>query len=143
MEENWINEFATNVTIISSIVAIAAVSVCSILSALINQIGAKKSKQSELLFHEMISAYYDYLRASGEFSDVQDLVQITRYQDAFTRASLFASKTTKSILNQHKEDVTRTLIAKSCKDKKLYELATQSSKTEEALVRSMQKDLRK
>lgn len=131
------------ISVISSMVAIAAVTICSMLTALINQIGAKKAKQSELIFHEMISAYYDYLRASGEFSDVQDSAQITRYQDAFIRASLFASKTTKAILNQHREDVTRTLIAKSRKDKNLNELAAQSSRTGEALVLSMQKDLRR
>ena len=70
MENNLLNTFSLTVTIVSSVVAIAAVSICSILSAYISQRGARKAKQTELLFQEMVTADYDYRRASGEFSDL-------------------------------------------------------------------------
>ena len=143
MENNLLNTFSLTVTIVSSVVAIAAVSICSILSAYISQRGARKAKQTELLFQEMVAAYYDYLRASGEFSDPYSQEQITRYSDAFDRVCLFASKKTKSILCQHKEAATKTLLAKNGDREALDALAKQTGKVLDSLLHCMRKDLRK
>lgn len=143
MENNLLNAFSLTVTIVSSVVAIAAVSICSILSAYISQRGVRKAKQTELLFQEMVTAYYDYLRASGEFSDPYNQEQITRYSDAFDRVCLFASKGTKDVLLQHKNAVTKTLLAKNGDRETLDSLAKQTSKILDSLLCCMQKDLRK
>ena len=143
MENNLLNTFSLTVTIVSSVVAIAAVSICSILSAYISQRGARKAKQTELLFQEMVTAYYDYLRASGEFSDLYNQEQITRYSDAFDRVCLFASKKTKAVLLQHKEAVTKTLLTKNGDRQNLDALAKQSGEILESLLYCMRKDLRK
>lgn len=96
MENELVSILSVQVSIIASVVSIIAVTICSVISAVITQRGAKSTKQTELIFHEMITAYYDLLRAGGEFSDVTSQEQVTRFTDAYTRALLFATQRPKS-----------------------------------------------
>lgn len=66
---DFLNDFSVLVTVVSSLVAIAAVSICAILTAVITQRGARKLKKSEMLFREMVTAYYDFLRAVDDFTN--------------------------------------------------------------------------
>ena len=142
--DDFLNDFSAFVTVISSLIAIAAVTLCSILSSYISQRGAKKTKQLELIFHEKISAYYDYLKTSSTFSDPYNTYQITVYMNAFDRASLFASLETYALMENHRELVTKTLIAKINQSiEATNKLALETSKIQAKLVHSMRKDIRK
>lgn len=143
MEENFLSAFSAQVTIISSLVAVAAVTICSVLTTMLTQRGARKTKQSELIFHEMVSACYDYLEASEQFSDLLNKSQITAYTLAFHRVSLFASPKTLDLLEKHRESIISTLSAKALPWEEVQPLAEQSSKIRGKLLQSMQEDLRK
>ena len=138
------NEFSVFITVISSIIAITAVTLCSILSSYISQHGAKKVKQLELIFHEMVSAYYDYLKASDCFSDPHDIYQITVYSNAFDHAALFASPKTHALMTEHKQLVIKTLLAKGNQpDQIVNDLALEAAKVQADLVQSMRRDIKK
>lgn len=140
----FFSEFSNLITVVSSIIAIAAVTLCSILSSYISQRGARKIKQLELIFHEKVSAYYDYLKASETFSNPHDIYQITTYLNAFDRASLFASSETYALMENHKNLVTKTLIAKDSQSHKaVNELALETSRIQAELVQSMRRDIKK
>lgn len=140
-----LDEFSAFITVVSSIIAIAAVTICSILSAYISQRGAIKAKLSELLFQEMTSAYYDYLKSSGDFSDLHDINQITAYSNAFNRAFLFGSKKTQALLKEHKQSMIKVLMAKEkiSTGALLDDLSLKCEDVQFKLVLSMRKDLKK
>lgn len=143
MKTDLLNLLSAQVTIISSLVAIAAVSICTIISAVITQRGAKKAKQTELIFHEMVMAYYDFLRACDEFSDTNAPEQISRFSDASMRALLFSSPDTQDLIARYGNSVTRVLKAKESGDPDILKIAKDTGTIKGLLLKSMQKDLRK
>ena len=112
MGNELVSALSVQVSIIASVVSIIAVTICSVISAVITQRGAKNTKQTELIFHEMITAYYDLLRAGGEFSDVTNKEQVTRFIDAYTRALLFASPKTKELIQEYRDSITKISVLK-------------------------------
>lgn len=143
MENEVMNAFSVHVTIIASIVSIAAVSLCSILSAFITQHGTRKAKQTELILQEMISAYYELLKVGGEFSDVFSQQQVTKFMDAYTKALLFASPGTAELIHSYRNSITKISTMKLELSPDLSKLLSEHEKITESLVISMQKDLRK
>lgn len=143
MENELVSALSVHVSIIASVVSIIAVTICSIISAVITQRGSKNTKQTELIFHEMITAYYDLLRAGGEFSDVTSQEQITRFTDAYTRALLFATPKTKKLIQEYRDSVTKISLLKLNPPEDFMDQIRQHEDLSADLVRAMQKDLRK
>ena len=143
MENELISTLSVHVSIIASIVSIIAVTTCSIISALITQRGAKTTKQTELIFHEMVTAYYDLLRIGGEFSDVTSQEQVSKFTDAYTRALLFATPKTKKLIHEYRDSITKLSVMKLNPPKDFMDLILQHESLSNALVHAMQNDLRK
>lgn len=143
MENELLNALSVHVSIISSVVAISAVSICTIISSVITQRGAKRAKQTELIFYEMVQAYYDFLQACEEFSDPNDIEQILRFSNASTRALLFSSSDTQDLISRYGNSVTQVLKAKENSDPEILKIAKDSGTIRGLLLKSMQKDLRK
>ena len=139
----FLNDFSTLVTVVSSIVAIAAVSVCAILTAVITQRGARKAKHSELVFHEKVSAYYDFLKAADEFTNRYNIAEITRFSETSARVMLFASKKTQKQMKSYSDKIMESLIAKDDNASNLMELAQEVGQEKGKLIQSMQKDLKR
>ncbi len=130
------------VTVVSSLVAIAAVSVCTILSAIVTQRGARKAKQSELLFHEMTNAYYDFLRAAEKLISGTGFSALSEFSEASTRAMLFASPETQELIAKYGEAIHEMKVANQRKSSNTLELARDVGFIRKDLVKAMQKDLR-
>ena len=143
MDNNFLSAFSFWVALISSLVAITVVTICSVLTAVISQRGARKVKQTELFFHEMVSAYHDYLMVSSSFSNLYDTAQISEFTNAYDRAMLFASKNTKQFILSDYKLLVKILNAKDKHSEDLNSLALEASVIREKLLESMQKDLRK
>lgn len=143
MENELVSILSVQVSIIASVVSIIAVTICSVISAVITQRGAKSTKQTELIFHEMITAYYDLLRAGGEFSDVTSQEQVTRFTDAYTRALLFATPKTKELIQEYRDRITKISVLKLNPPEDFMEQVRQHEDLSTDLVNAMQKDLRK
>ena len=143
MENELVSILSVQVSIIASVVSIIAVTICSVISAVITQRGAKSTKQTELIFHEMITAYYDLLRAGGEFSDVTSQEQVTRFTDAYTRALLFATPKTKELIQEYRDSITKISVLKLKPPEDFMEQVRQHEDLSTDLVNAMQKDLRK
>lgn len=143
MENKLVSILSVQVSIIASVVSIIAVTICSVISAVITQRGAKSTKQTELIFHEMITAYYDLLRAGGEFSDVTSQEQVTRFTDAYTRALLFATPKTKELIQEYRDSITKISVLKLNPPEDFMEQVRQHEDLSTDLVNAMQKDLRK
>ena len=139
----FLNDFSTLVTVISSIVAIAAVSVCAILTAVITQRGARKAKHSELIFQEKVSAYYEFLKAADEFTSRHNISEITRFSETSARVMLFASKQTQKQMKSYSDKIMETLIAKDHNATNLMELAQEVGLEKGKLIQAMQKDLQR
>ena len=143
MDNELVSILSVQVSIIASVVSIIAVTICSVISAVITQRGAKSTKQTELIFHEMITAYYDLLRAGGEFSDVTSQEQVTRFTDAYTRALLFATPKTKELIQEYRDSITKISVLKLNPPEDFMEQVRQHEDLSTDLVNAMQKDLRK
>lgn len=143
MENELVSILSVQVSIIASVISIIAVTICSVISAVITQRGAKSTKQTELIFHEMITAYYDLLRAGGEFSDVTSQEQVTRFTDAYTRALLFATPKTKELIQEYRDSITKISVLKLNPPEDFMEQVRQHEDLSTDLVNAMQKDLRK
>ena len=143
MENELVSILSVQVSIIASVVSIIAVTICSVISAVITQRGAKSTKQTELIFHEMITAYYDLLRAGGEFSDVTSQEQVTRFTDAYTRALLFATPKTKELIQEYRDSITKISVLKLNPPEDFMEQVRQHEDLSTDLANAMQKDLRK
>lgn len=143
MENELVSILSVQVSIIASVVSIIAVTICSVISAVITQRGAKSTKQTELIFHEMITAYYDLLRAGGELSDVTSQEQVTRFTDAYTRALLFATPKTKELIQEYRDSITKISVLKLNPPEDFMEQVRQHEDLSTDLVNAMQKDLRK
>ena len=143
MENELVSILSVQVSIIASVVSIIAVTICSVISAVITQRGAKSTKQTELIFHEMITAYYDLLRAGGEFSDVTSQEQVTRFTDAYTRVLLFATPKTKELIQEYRDSITKISVLKLNPPEDFMEQVRQHEDLSTDLVNAMQKDLRK
>lgn len=141
--QTFLNDFSTLVTVVSSIVAIAAVSLCAILTAIITQRGARKAKHSELFFHEMVNAYYDFLKASGEISSRYNLAEISRFSETSAKVMLFASEETQRQMKVYSDKIMETLIAKDHNSPFLSTLALEVGQEKGKLIQTMQKDLKK
>lgn len=142
METDLLNSFSITITIVSSVVAIAAVSICSILSSIFNQRGARKVKQTELLFKEMTAAYYEYLAVCTKLIDVDNPDDMLRLANAASKASLFASSKTQDLIKL----CGRFAIERSKASKQGNNAAQVAEKSGEilaALIVSMQADLHK
>lgn len=142
MDIDFFTTYSAYIAVVSSVVAIISVTLCSVLTAIITQRGTRKAKKSELIFHEMVTAYYDFLRAFDEFSDYDDLEQLTRCGNASARALLFASDNTKRLIAEYGMQATQCLRAKKTGGPVL-ELAEISGTTRGKLIEAMQVDLRK
>ena len=143
MGNELVSALSVQVSIIASVVSIIAVTICSVISAVITQRGAKNTKQTELIFHEMITAYYDLLRAGGEFSDVTNKEQVTRFIDAYTRALLFASPKTKELIQEYRDSITKISVLKLKPPEDFMDQVRQHEDLSTDLANAMQKDLRK
>lgn len=143
MGNELVSALSVQVSIIASVVSIIAVTICSVISAVITQQGAKNTKQTELIFHEMITAYYDLLHAGGEFSDVTNKEQVTRFIDAYTRALLFASPKTKELIQEYRDSITKISVLKLKPPEDFMDQVRQHEDLSTKLVQAMQKDLRK
>ena len=143
MDNELVSILSVQVSIIASVVSIIAVTICSVISAVITQRGAKSTKQTELIFHEMITAYYDLLRAGGEFSDVTSQEQVARFTDAYTRALLFATPKTKELIQEYRDSITKISVLKLNPPEDFMEQVRQHENLSTDLVNAMQKDLRK
>lgn len=143
MENELVSNLSVQVSIIASVVSIIVVTVCSVISAVITQRGAKKTKQTELIFREMTTAYYDLLRAGGEFSDVTSQAQVTRFTDAYTRALLFATPKTKKLIQEYRDSITKISVLKLNPPGDFMDQVRQHEDLSTKLVQAMQKDLRK
>ena len=143
MDNNFLHDFFSNINVFSASASITAVTICTMLTAVISQRGAKKVKQTELLFNEMVAAYHDYLVASSSFSSLCDTAQITDFSNAYERAMLFASKETKELIRADYRLLVRMLKAKKEYPEDLNDLTLEASVIRDKLLESMQKDLRK
>lgn len=153
MENNLLNAFSVNVTIISSVVAIAAVSICSILTAVITQHGTRKAKQTELIFHEMTTAYYGFIKHCDDFSRNFDLSLSDKLSDSYARSLMFASKETQELLTQYAQTLAAESVDRkqNADIKKISEeevrrslmVSAKLASCRKALLAAMQKDLRK
>ena len=143
MGNELVSALSVQVSIIASVVSIIAVTICSVISAVITQRGAKNTKQTELIFHEMITAYYDLLRAGGEFSDVTNKEQVTRFIDAYTRALLFASPKTKELIQEYRDSITKISVLNLKPPEDFMDQVRQHEDLSTKLVQAMQTDLRK
>ena len=143
MENELVSILSVQVSIIASVVSIIAVTICSVISAVITQRGAKSTKQTELIFHEMITAYYDLLRAGGEFSDVTSQEQVTRFTDAYTRALLFATPKTKELIQEYRDSITKISVLKLNPPEDFMEQVRQHEDLSTDLFNAKQKDIRK
>lgn len=160
MENEFLNALSVNVTIVSSLVAIAAVSICSILTAVITQRGARKAKQSELIFHEMVMAYYSFINACDSFAKadfkevpIRTADESAHLTEAYTRSLLFASKETSELLTKYVQMITESSIRGSylaskgnLSDEEMRKEMSATLRKREcraSLIRSMQNDLRK
>ena len=137
METELLNMLSINTTIIASIVSIAAVSICSVISAFITQHGVKKAKQAELLLQEMTTAYYDLLRLGGEFSDINNQNQISEFTDAYTRALLFASTKTQSLIYAYRDSITKISALKLDPPPDFLDLVLKHEQLANDLIQSM------
>ncbi|WP_312280762.1 hypothetical protein [Oscillibacter sp.] len=152
MEPEELNVISANITIVSSIVAIAAVSICSILTAVITQRGARKSKQTELIFHEMVTAYYNSIEAFDAFSYSYDLEYSDNLAAPLARALLFASEDTRKLLSEYAQMITAESVRRRVfpssepisekEDMRKVSVAMKMSACRQKLLDSMQKDLR-
>ena len=151
MNFDILNALSANVTIISSVVAIASVTICAIAVALINQHGIRKAKHSELLFQEKCQAYYDYLLVSSHYDNLLDSKLSREYSDATARALLFASEHTQDMIAKHGKKMYAYLkllgrtAANGEEDNKLTEkqvsAAIELSDAKANLIKAMQNDL--
>ena len=138
----FLDAFTSSVSFAASIVSIGAVTICSMLTAYISQRGARRVKQTELVFSEMTSSYYAYLTASSELTRLSDQAQLSAYIDAYGRSMLFASKKTAGLLELHKAAIFDMLEADAgSTDAERY--AIQAGNLRKLLTASMQKDLKK
>lgn len=141
---DFLNDFSVLVTVVSSLVAIAAVSICAILTAVITQRGARKLKKSEMLFREMVTAYYDFLRAVDDFTNSVDQQTVTAISETSARAMLFASPETQELIAKYATTTQAMVAANLMGDKgKALELSKPSGEIKADLLKSMQKDLKK
>lgn len=141
--QTFLNNFTTLVTVVSSIVAIAAVSICAILTAIITQRGIRKTKHSEMLFRETVKAYYDYLRAIERLINQVDLETLTKFSEASTRAMLFASEETKEHIAQYSLTIQSVTSAYHAYKPISQETISQLGNLKGQLIKSMQNDLNK
>ena len=141
---NFLNEFSALVTVVSSLVAIAAVSICAILTAIITQRGARKLKKSELLFRETVTAYYDFLRAVDDFTNSVNQKSVTDISETSARAMLFASPKTQELIAKYATATQAMVAANLAGDKKqALSLSKPSGEYKAELLKSMQNDLKK
>lgn len=141
---DFLNDFSVLVTVVSSLVAIAAVSICAILTAVITQRGARKLKKSEMLFREMVTAYYDFLRAVDDFTNSVNQQTVTAISETSARAMLFASPETQELIAKYASATQAMVAANLMGDKdKALELSKPSGEFKADLLKSMQKDLKK
>lgn len=87
------------ITVISSIVAIAAVTICSLVTAIINQRGAKNIKHTELLFHEKVQTYYDFFEIVN-----QPTLKSVDYATIFYKALMLSSPKTQQVLRDYRDN---------------------------------------
>ena len=138
--------FSSSITIVSSVVAIAAVSICTIISSVINQIGAKKVQQTELFFHQRSAAYTDLIEMCNSNINVFNPDHLELVTKASARALLFASARTRKIINDYTNQLVKTHYAITQSEHSaddIERLSDTLSSLEEDLIVSMQKDLRK
>ena len=124
-------DFSSSVALMSSVIAIIAATICPIISVTLTNRGGKQLRKSEAIFQEKILAFSNFLKISDEFSDLNDLEQVTAFSNAFSMALLFSSKETSLLL--------RSLAAKNTNP--YCPVFKNASKIKTELIISMRKDL--
>lgn len=99
-------------------------------------------KQTELLFKEMTSAYYEYLAACAGLIDVDNPEEMLRFTNAASKASLFASSKTQVLIGRYGR-LTVELSRASKQGKNAIKIAEENGEMLAALIASMQADLHK
>lgn len=143
MNAEALSPLATNVTIISSVIAIASVTICAIVTSLITQHGAKRIKQTELFFHEKTQAYYEFLRLSDRFDNNSTKEQVLELSSAASKALLFASKDTEFQMRCYINAVTNYLDLRISNPPEASRCVNLVDFHREELIKSMRKDLTK
>lgn len=123
-------------------IAIAAVTCCTIMAAVVNQRGAKKIKQMELLFHEKVKAFYEFLLISDKLTNMDDPMQLTEFSRVSTNVFLLASSQTQSLIAEYTEAIYFALQLKKEKHPDLLEASRTVGVIKNRLVNAMQKDLK-
>lgn len=139
MDQNAVSSITFYAAIISALVSVASVALGSILSAWINQRGAKKVKQTELFFHEKVTAYYDFLSASDRYLDSAE--ELITFSELSTKALLFSSERTQNLIGQYGEAINNTLRLNNSGDTRAINWATNVGKIKAQLIKAMQKEL--
>lgn len=132
-------DFSSSVALMSSVIAIIAATICPIISVTLTNRGGKQLRKSEAIFQEKILAFSNFLKMSDEFSDLNDLEQVTAFSNAFSMALLFSSKETSLLLEEYKEACVRSLAAKNTNP--YSPVFKNASKIKTELIISMRKDL--
>ena len=127
---------SSNLTIISSIIAISSVTICTIFSSIFTQLGMRKNKHAELIFREKIVAYYDFLSACDQLYKGINGESMLQLSNTSTKAMLFASRKTQILIVDY-----AALMMQSQESEKISTL--DAAKLREQLIYAMQKDLKK
>ena len=127
-------DFSSSVALVAAVIAIVAATVSPIISVTLTNRGGKQLRKSEAIFQEKILAFSNFLKISDEFSDLNDLEQVTAFSKAFSMALLFSSKETTQLLEEYKELATQDAYPHN-------PIFKNASKIKTELIVSMRKDL--
>ena len=87
------------------------------------------------------SAYYDFFRACDELNDPQDIIKMKALADASTRALLFSSQDTQSLISQYGNEIMIISNLKHINSDEVIKRASIAGKLRGNLIKSMQNDL--
>lgn len=141
MNNETISTLTSNLTIMSSIIAIASVTICALLTSIITQRGARKTKQIELIFQEKIEAYYEFLYVSDHFDNLMDRDQTMKMANTSTKALLFASSDTEFLINQYTSSIITYFDIQSSGSPETSQYLERMVFLRNELIKSMRNDL--
>lgn len=132
-------DFSSSVALVAAVIAIVAATVSPIISVTLTNRGGKQLRKSEAIFQEKILAFSNFLKISDEFSDLNDLEQVTAFSKAFSMALIFSSKETTQLLEEYKEACIQALATQDAYPNS--PIFKNASKIKTELIVSMRKDL--
>lgn len=142
MNSEALTTLTSNVTIIASVIAIASVTICTIVTSLITQHGAKRIKQTELFFHEKTKAYYEFLYLTDRFDNSYNNEQVLELSNAASKALLFASKNTEFQMNCYIDAIQKYFELRISNPPEASRYVNRVDFHRQELIKSMRKDLR-